>query len=591
MEQLTLAQLSTLSSSLPSSLSLSHLSTYIRVCRFLKPEILITAKNPQPTHLVPEILPSHVAKFLGACTNLSDESVLDVWSKLKEVIWDSPTGKLDEGDRGLFEKHGKGDESGEKHLVCPVRYYPQYYIDYTTKTRHYYASTFPDFIHLEQHTYIQRTVCELFTIWMVFAWVSAQNSANIYNHALSGLADDWRVGSESRFILTSEQVWRAFVLHTLFRRASEYNTALTMSEAPGVDQDLQLKEAQIDCNDLVARNRLRERLHACTTCEKFIPTDLPDAHLGLRPLRAVVVDGVTIGRPCCKVHNCPHPPINNRSHYCAFHHEKRKNICVVTGCILEARPAHRTCSIAEHIALKDYRNLKGKSFFMLKRRLENTHSQLPDGEVEDEGEIELNTDPAHKSDLGNTQVKARFGRRRTHNEQLVVCTCGIIAARATLFGAEAISGVKDLLKSIYPDRRELPEVIFFDNNCKLQAHLLAANDTYFKTVIMPVDVFHFKCKHSQFDEFCTKHCNPAKWPELVNEDGQWVFNSSAAEQANVWIGGYQAIVWEMLPHNYDFFLDEMINRRNEIMIERLTRTQKYPYHVPTSHELDTGCIV
>lgn len=51
-------------------------------------------------------------------------------------------------------------------------------------------------------------------------------------------------------------------------------------------------------------------------------------------------------------------------------------------------------------------------------------------------------DPSHKSDLGNVKVKARFGRRRTHNEQLVVGCCGIIVGRATMFGAEAISGVK-----------------------------------------------------------------------------------------------------------------------------------------------------
>ncbi|KAL0567980.1 hypothetical protein V5O48_014014 [Marasmius crinis-equi] len=416
MEHLTLAQLSALS--LPTSLSLFHLNTFIRISRFLRPEILINTKNPGAA-LVPEALPGHVARFLGACINLPLNNILNMWPVLKEVIWDGPEGKLQEGDQELFEKHGKVDESDDKHLDC------------TTKTRHYYSSTFADYIHLEQHTYIQRTLCELFTVWMVFAWVSAQNSANIYNHALSGLARDWCVGGESRFILSSEQAWRAFVLHALFCHASEHNIILTMSEAPGVDHDLRLKDAQVHRNDLVARSGLSERLHACGTCEKFISSDLPKAHLGLPP---------------------------------------------------------------DHMALEDYRNLKGKGFFTLKKRLE-TANQSP-GDGDDDDEIGLNGDPAHKSDLGNTQVKARFGWRRTHNEQLVVCTCGVIAARATMFGAEAISGVKDLLKSIYPDPRELPQVIFYENNCKLQAHLLATQDSYFKKVIMPVDVFHFECKHS-----------------------------------------------------------------------------------------------
>lgn len=51
-------------------------------------------------------------------------------------------------------------------------------------------------------------------------------------------------------------------------------------------------------------------------------------------------------------------------------------------------------------------------------------------------------DGTRKSDSGNQQPKARFSRRRTHNEQLVVACCGVITARGTMYGAEAISGVK-----------------------------------------------------------------------------------------------------------------------------------------------------
>lgn len=51
-------------------------------------------------------------------------------------------------------------------------------------------------------------------------------------------------------------------------------------------------------------------------------------------------------------------------------------------------------------------------------------------------------DAAWKSDKGNQQPKASFARRRTHNEELVVSCCGMILARGTMYGAEAISGVK-----------------------------------------------------------------------------------------------------------------------------------------------------
>lgn len=124
------------------------------------------------------------------------------------------------------------------------------------------------------------------------------------------------------------------------------------------------------------------------------------------------------------------------------------------------------------------------------------------------------------------------------------------------------------------------DVLFYDSNCNLQEHLRAQQDDFFEHVILPVDVFHFKSKHKETDEFCQKHCNPALWPELSDENGKWIFNSSIAEQVNVWIGGYQAIVRDMLPHRYDFFLDKMIKRRNEILVEKLWNSGQVPYHVP-----------
>lgn len=47
-----------------------------------------------------------------------------------------------------------------------------------------------------------------------------------------------------------------------------------------------------------------------------------------------------------------------------------------------------------------------------------------------------------KSDTGNRKLRARFGRRRTHNEELCVASCGIVLGRATFFGSEALNGVR-----------------------------------------------------------------------------------------------------------------------------------------------------
>jgi hypothetical protein len=37
--------------------------------------------------------------------------------------------------------------------------------------------------------------------------------------------------------------------------------------------------------------------------------------------------------------------------------------------------------------------------------------------------------------------KGQFGRRRTHNEQLIIAPCGIILARETFYHSEAFSAV------------------------------------------------------------------------------------------------------------------------------------------------------
>jgi hypothetical protein len=51
--------------------------------------------------------------------------------------------------------------------------------------------------------------------------------------------------------------------------------------------------------------------------------------------------------------------------------------------------------------------------------------------------------PAHPHGpvTGNKRIRAQFARKRTHNEQLIVAPCGVIIARTTFFGSEAVSSV------------------------------------------------------------------------------------------------------------------------------------------------------
>lgn len=125
-----------------------------------------------------------------------------------------------------------------------------------------------------------------------------------------------------------------------------------------------------------------------------------------------------------------------------------------------------------------------------------------------------------------------------------------------------------------------PSFIFYDNNCKLLAHIRAAGEHYLDDVGMPVDVFHATTKHSDGDAFCQQYCNPAGFPELYNDKNEWVFNSSVCEQTNVWFGRFLAVTREMSEVHFNFFLDEMITTYNSYRESVLARRGKNPRLVP-----------
>ena len=102
------------------------------------------------------------------------------------------------------------------------------------------------------------------------------------------------------------------------------------------------------------------------------------------------------------------------------------------------------------------------------------------------------------------------------------------------------------------------------------------DDPFFADIGLSVDVFHFTCKHSETDTFCQENCNPHAFPELLREDGGWYFNSSIAEQTNVWLGGFHAICREMRIDKYTFFLDEMIMRKNRLTKVKLEKDGMIP---------------
>lgn len=214
---------------------------------------------------------------------------------------------------------------------------------------------------------------------------------------------------------------------------------------------------------------------------------------------------------------------------------------------------------------------------------------------------EAESSSAAKSLPAAPKLKSSLTRRWTNNEQLMVSCCGVIKSRGTFYEAESLSNAyvshptlfyhgPDVLTfyqrfvlATFPPHfpRSLPSYLFYDNNCLFLKHLRAIHDVYITgSTGLPVDVFHAVNKHKDSDLFCQMNCNPAGFRELYTADNQWIFNSSAAEQANVWFGKFLAIVREMSEVHFNFFLDEMIIIYNEEVVARLDRTGKCPRLVP-----------
>jgi len=181
------------------------------------------------------------------------------------------------------------------------------------------------------------------------------------------------------------------------------------------------------------------------------------------------MDGISLGHPTCAHHNCKIPLTTSRDRYCVGHRDL-SNICAIKGCDSPVLEGKRTCGDPSHQEVERIYILQGESRVQLqeklkRQRVSHPNDALPDDDldvaelIDDEEEEEFDvtdenlihgvhegvSDPRGASPLrtvglGNKKrISARFGRKRTHNEQILVAPCGMILARETFYGAEAIS--------------------------------------------------------------------------------------------------------------------------------------------------------
>ncbi|KAG2159194.1 uncharacterized protein EDB93DRAFT_1076218 [Suillus bovinus] len=210
-------------------------------------------------------------------------------------------------------------------------------------------------------------------------------------------------------------------------------------------------------SELTGQEELR---HYCNKCTRFFRND---AGIITSKFSVVVTDGVTIGHPCCAIHNCHVPLDNNRHHYCPMHTPTHGHKCAIVGCSNDALVKSKVCHLVEHKAVESTHQLRGQSRFQLQQHLQRSQLANPtDSIAQDVSLDELIDDAPLEEDLtlavdadGNVQasvaqdspavsshkLRAQFGRRRTHNEQLIIAPCGMILARETFYGAEGVGSV------------------------------------------------------------------------------------------------------------------------------------------------------
>ncbi|KZT50815.1 hypothetical protein CALCODRAFT_444049 [Calocera cornea HHB12733] len=425
------------------------------------------------------------------------------------------------------------------------------------QARIYYGGQ-PHVIQAEKHMVFEDRLCHLFRSQTVHAHASASAIAEIFNASMASPPAP-SLGAFQPAPLRGESIADLFDLYSLLLHHSKQGTNLRLPEM-ALNQADRLRDAMQQRNIFMSQNGQPQWAHTCSECTKVIERN-GKPHV----LTCAVTDGLAIGRPCCRVHNCALPLPTPKARYCLTH-AHLDAICIVQGCGAPARSGMQTCEEPAHVAREDAYRSSGQTQETTqptsKKRRRDVPHPLPPGK----------------------KVRAQFGRHRTHNEQFVVRPCGVIVGRGTFYGAESVSSVAKFLKSIFPMIRSMPQVLFFDNSCSLRRWLQDRPEAaHFKNTALVVDVFHYKSKHSQEDVFCSTHCNPAAYPDLYDVDNKrWTFNSSACEQANAWLRKYQGQLREMSAIRFEFFLDEVIMAKNEATVEDLRRRGHEPHLRPAS---------
>lgn len=238
-----------------------------------------------------------------------------------------------------------------------------------------------------------------------------------------------------------------FVLHALLDWHRNHETTLQVQHKMP-SQALQWYDAITAHNIAMSGTGQPSWNHACHLCTKHLKDDHGN-NIGV--YRSVVTDGISLGHPCCTIHDCKEPLRSNHD-YCALHHDAQSKCAVVT-CQEPAEEGFRTCVLPNHHMTEEHYLDHGREMLQLNWPLaklsgiskQDKNKELLDdakGEedlLDESGEV-VDTCPEKPSGEYRNHLPGLFDAG--HDEELCVAPCGVILGRPTFYGSQGPNSVR-----------------------------------------------------------------------------------------------------------------------------------------------------
>lgn len=187
--------------------------------------------------------------------------------------------------------------------------------------------------------------------------------------------------------LHAETVWDAFFIHSLLLDCSERAVSLELAQDAPM-QAVWLSNGGVQLWLVLGKN-YGTTLAICAVrwmvalVSSYCFPSVFNLTIKTGALRAVVTDGVTLGHPCCSVHDCQEPlPMQCHKH--CRRHQHLNSECAVTACYDHAEPGHQTCSMPDHYALEMCGVEAHTAMFQLRQGLKRLKVYHPESTLADE---------------------------------------------------------------------------------------------------------------------------------------------------------------------------------------------------------------